>query len=88
MRVHLQALMMAIQTALENGMDDDCDTYYEAGILLDDLENGTGTIRHSTTVDNLLEADGLFGLRLVSDFLRLSRLITFFCCCLCRGRYR
>merc|ERR1719362_1754774 len=32
-------LMMAIQSALEHGMDDDCDVYYEAGMLLEELES-------------------------------------------------
>lgn len=52
------ALLQAIQTALENGMDDDCDTYYEAGILLDDLEHGTENASEESTTDrSLLSGD-------------------------------
>ena len=59
MHLCVQALMAAIHVALEQGMDDDCDIYYEAGILLEELENG-GSIDETdetpTTEDNY---DGL-----------------------------
>ena len=62
MCVFVQALLKAIETALENGMDDDCDTYYEAGILLDDLEHGTDNAsKERTASGSLLSGDSYDG---------------------------
>ena len=54
--------MTAIHKALEEGMDDDCDIYYEAGILLEELEAG-GTISEADDESPMGdEYNGLFDL--------------------------
>ena len=90
MCVFVQALLKAIETALENGMDDDCDTYYEAGILLDDLEHGTENASEESTTDrSLLSGDSYNGSCRLSAcvwLVRLPRLQELFC--LSRRGYR
>ena len=54
--------MAAIHKALEEGMDDDCDIYYEAGILLEELESGKSISEADDESPTGDDYDGLFDL--------------------------
>lgn len=44
-------MLIGLQDAIEDGLDDDSDIYYEAGNLLEELQVGTGDVGDVDDID-------------------------------------